>query len=105
MNTQPTIPAAARLAIMESLRQEAEQSHQQYPQYKGYWDGWVLVRINRTITTKMGLAFVEGQYALANPTTEEMPNLRTGKSWTAVTVYSPKTGANTCLKPGDIQYV
>jgi len=44
----------------------ADALHSQYPQYKGHWDGpeWKLGRINRSVTTKLGVAFEAGDVIL-----------------------------------------
>lgn len=56
----------ARLSA-DDLRAIAEAQNAEYPQYRGHWDGpeWIVVRFNRDVRTKMGLAFRKGEYALA----------------------------------------
>ena len=35
-----------------------------YPQYRGYFDGWVKMRIKRDIRTKMGKAFLKNDITI-----------------------------------------
>lgn len=62
-----------RLNLLEAqamIRQIAEVKSSIYPQYQGYWDGWVLVRVKKTIRTKMGVAFEKGDLTLMDPEIE-----------------------------------
>jgi hypothetical protein len=59
------LAAAAFLFIAEADKQKAP-----YPQYRGYFLNsdartWTLVTVTRTIKTKMGVAFLAGDKALA----------------------------------------
>jgi hypothetical protein len=51
--------------LIETIRAEAEAKHAQYPQYKGHWDGWFLIRMTRRVRSKLGVAFEKGEIALA----------------------------------------
>lgn len=76
---------------MAYIRSVAAAASAQWPQYRGYWDGaeWILVQIQREIKTKAGIAFRQGELALAKKDTLE------GRSvWTA---YSRTNNINTCL--------
>jgi hypothetical protein len=84
--------------LAESLRlaliAEADAAHVQYPQYRGHWDGWVLVRFKRNVTTKMGRAFDKGEIALAKPASRKIGEGRfAGRQ--AITAYSTKTKCDT----------
>ena len=68
-----------------------------YPQYKGCHDGdeWTLIRVNRTVKTKMGTAFVKGEIALARRRDEDMKRVLDGEDgWTA---WSVSNGVHTSL--------
>lgn len=54
------------LATDDSIRDEIEQTHKEWPQYANHWDGWVLVRITQDITTKAGQAFKAGDITLGH---------------------------------------
>lgn len=75
-----------------SLAAYAAHTHQQYPQYAGHWDGpeWVLVRISQTIRTKSGVAWWEGDLAIA----KRLPGPGGWGGWLA---YSIRNGVDTQL--------
>lgn len=54
-------------AIRQSLIAEANRAHAQYPQYKGHWDGFILVRATRVMRGKGGLYAEAGELLLAQP--------------------------------------
>jgi hypothetical protein len=80
----------------------ADAKHTQYPQYKNYWDNWVLMVVTKKVKTKMGVAFDKGEVVLVKPQTEfhkVMPkeNLPYDQ-WPEKefrVAYSVKTGCNT----------
>jgi hypothetical protein len=51
--------------IATDVREVADAAHVQYPQYAGYWDTWVPVRITSRIRTKGGVRFEVGDITLA----------------------------------------
>lgn len=53
--------------MKEQLIQQAESQLSAYPQYKGHWNNWVVVKVLKTIKTKLGVAFHAGDLVLANP--------------------------------------
>jgi hypothetical protein len=75
--------------LRRAVEAAAEAEHAAYPQYVGHWAGpeWVLVRLTRRITTKLGLAFERGDVTLGKrgPITGE---------WT---VYSLRNGIDTAV--------
>jgi len=84
----PSAPAfLSNEAKLRCLKRLAARNHRQYPQYDGHWDGpeWVLVKVTRTIRTKMGVAFKRGETALGRPS---------GMGWT---VYSVSNRCNTAV--------
>jgi len=61
------------VTLLVASKAAARAAHEDFPQYNGYWDGpeWVLVRMNRRVKTKMGVAFEKGEVALARKTPKE----------------------------------
>lgn len=53
--------------LLATLKAKAASQMAQYPQYKCHFDNYVLVRIDRDIGTKLGLAFKAGEYAIMPP--------------------------------------
>lgn len=89
-------------ASISLLIGKAESDHAMYPQYKGHWNGWKLCRVKKTIRTKMGVAFVKGDIALARPNTETIEYGKyAGKE--SRTVYSCLNRCNTCLLESEIE--
>ncbi len=55
---------------LEQIRSEAEAAHAIYPQYRNYWDGWVLGKLTMTIRSKLGVAGKRGEVVLMDPKVE-----------------------------------
>lgn len=53
------------LELAFAVKLVAEESHEQYPQYAGYWDGWGIVRFTIRIRSKGGTQFEPGDYTIA----------------------------------------
>jgi hypothetical protein len=51
--------------IAANVKAQAEATHAAFPQYKGHWDGWVLVEVTKNIKTKLGQAFRKGEKSIA----------------------------------------
>ena len=51
--------------IREILKNAAAEQVQQYPQYRGHFNEYVLVRVLDDVKTKMGQAFSKGEVAIA----------------------------------------
>lgn len=85
---------AARLAALIAM---ADKQNSAYPQYAGHFDSYRLVRISRDYRTKMGLAFVKGEIAIASPIVEV---IRGGpfEGEQAFTVYSTRNECNTSVR-------
>ena len=81
------------------VRQIAERAHAEYPQYVGHWDGWKLVRFGRDVTTKGGLRFAIGDYAIADMTPPALPFCHDG----SVTAYSVRGAVNVRVGRGDFE--
>lgn len=73
----------------QTLMETAQLAHEQYPQYSGCWAAadWKLVRVNRQVKTKLGVAFEAGDISLGRR------NWLLG-DWT---VYSVRNQINTVL--------
>lgn len=53
--------------IREILKKAASEQVQQYPQYRGHFDEYVLVKVIDDVKTKMGPSFSKGEAAIALP--------------------------------------
>lgn len=51
----------------ERLKTVATMCHAEWPQYRGYFDNWVLARATKTIRYKGASILAEGRYVLAHP--------------------------------------
>lgn len=52
-------------ATLEALKATAAAQVKQYPQYAGHFAGYRLARMRKNVRTKMGQAFVAGEYVIA----------------------------------------
>lgn len=79
--------ALALTITKRDLIANAEAATAQYPQYRGHWDGpeWTLIRLKRRVKTKLGVAFEEGEIALATLRAAE-PEYDLPEAWTAWSV-------------------
>lgn len=62
------IPDAATAQVVEwILRRCAEDrvGADRFPQFVGHFEGWAIVRVGRTVKTKLGVAFEAGDVTLA----------------------------------------
>lgn len=106
MTTTIEYTEAALAGVYATLVAEAEESHAQYPQYAGHWDGWVPARVKRDIKSRGATVARKGDVVLIDPesfTTEESPEVIAG--WHApgmVTAFLPrhyiKGGCDTSVK-------
>jgi hypothetical protein len=83
-----------------ALKADAEKAHAQYPQYNGFWDGYRLGRVKKTIKTKMGVAFEPGDLAMigafkADPIDPSLNN--------CVAVYSNRNSCDTVIRKSDVE--
>ena len=90
-------------ATFESLKSIATSQVAQYPQYKGHFADYRLVRIKREVKTKMGLAFASGEYAIATTVRDELPNLPSSGRF--VTVWSRRNKVDTSVKTADVEWL
>jgi hypothetical protein len=90
-----------REIVSKGVRDDAARKHAQYPQYEGHWDGdeWIVVRLKRNVSTKMGLAFEKGELTIAKAV-ENDEHLTDG--WFA---YSLKNGIDTWVRKEWVEVV
>lgn len=89
-----------KTALLESLKAEAAAAHVAYPQYKGYWTDFALVKVTKRVRTKMGVAFERGEVVIgkrdekvSDPSLSPATLAELNKpSWT---LYSRSNGMNT----------
>jgi|ETNvirnome_2_300_1030623.scaffolds.fasta_scaffold111839_1 hypothetical protein len=79
------------------IRVIAYSAHAECPQYDYHWAGWRLVRVKQQVTTKGGLAFADGDFALMNPSVNK-DQQRDGFR----TVYSIRNGVDTSVNQADL---
>lgn len=89
-------------STLEALKDIAAAQVAQYPQYRGHFDGYRLVRIKRAVRTKLGLAFAAGEYAIAAPARPTVLPM-TGSRY--VTVWSLRNGIDTSVPFWDVEEV
>jgi len=90
-------------ATFESLKSIASTQVAQYPQYRSHFADYRLVRIKRVVKTKMGLAFAEGEYAIATAVRDELANLPSSGRF--VTVWSRRNKIDTSVKTSDVEWL
>lgn len=56
--------------LLATLKKDAAAQVASYPQYKGHFDDYVLVTMQRKVVTKMGHAFDKGEVTIARPAKE-----------------------------------
>lgn len=78
----------------ELLIQIANEQNAKYPQYRGHFDNYVLVRVKRRVKTKLGVAFEKNDIAIADPEVREN-GFRI--------VYSNMNGVDTSVNERDIE--
>ena len=88
----------------QELIQKAEQQVQRYPQYKGHFDDYVLVRVRRNIKTKMGLSFIKDELTIANPKIH-CPEFGPLVNVPFVTVWSSRNAIDTSIKKKDVTFL
>lgn len=92
--------------IREILKTAAAGQVAQYPQYRGHFDDYVLVRARKTIKTKMGQAFVKDELAIAYPVIYDQERIdRHGrvKPYQTIVVWSNNNRCDTHVLLNEIQ--
>lgn len=58
-------PYGDRTLELVAAAAEERVGAERFPQYRGYFSGWKVVRVTRSVKTKMGQAFLAGDLTLA----------------------------------------
>jgi hypothetical protein len=90
-------------ATLTSLKTIATEQVAQYPQYKGHFARYRLVRIKCDVKTKAGLAFARGEYALATEKEDALPGLPSSGKF--VTVWSRRNQVDTSVRVSDVEWL
>ncbi len=93
-------------AVREEVIRQADEAHARYPQYAGHWDGpeWFVVRITRTVKTKMGVAFEAGEITLAKHSRIDPRDLAiVGPRPLFVTAYSIRNKIDTSVQAAYVE--
>lgn len=89
---------------LQSLKMLAASQVAKYPQYAGHFDNYRLARIKRDIRTKMGLAFIRGEYVIAVERKAEVWNgvevLPAG-----VTAWSRRNSCDTYIRAAHVEWL
>lgn len=87
-----------------ALRAQANAAHSQYPQYRGYWDTWVVGTVKRDIRTKLGQAFLKGDRVLVQREIRDITDVTFSKRKDTkfLTAYSFRNRCNTSVSLKDI---
>ncbi len=89
INAQYGLTGNVKQARLE-VTSYADDGHCQYPQYKGHWDDYELVRVTMDLTTKSGVAFLKGDITIGKRNSSMMFG-------TDFTVYSIRNAIDTRL--------
>lgn len=90
-------------ATLRHLQNTAIEQVAQYPQYRGHFASYRLVKIKCDVKTKAGLAFKRGEYAIATKNHEEMPKLPSSGRF--VTVWSRRNKIDTSVRTADVEWL
>jgi hypothetical protein len=90
-------------ATLTSLKTTAATQVAQYPQYRGHFASYRLVRVTRDVKTKMGLAFARGEYAIATEHKDELPGLPSSGKF--ATVWSRRNQIDTSVRVTDVEWI
>lgn len=91
--------------VRSSIIESAEQATAKFPQYRGKWDGHKLIRVKRTIKTKLGVAFVAGELTVAQDATLGLQPKYQDEVKGCVSAWSKRNGIDTILKLKDIEWM
>jgi hypothetical protein len=90
-------------ATLTTLKSTATAQVARYPQYKGHFSGYRLVRLKCDVKTKMGLAFARGEYAIATEKKDDLPGLPSSGRF--VTVWSRRNQIDTSVRVSDVEWL
>ncbi len=91
-------------AIRKQLVAKADAQMARWPQYKGHFDGYVVVRVKKDLKTKMGLAFAAGEVAIASPAVH-FPDGGPYTKIPFVTVYSSRNACDTSIRKSQVEFL
>jgi len=92
--------------IRNTLKTAAAAQVKQYPQYRGHFDNYVLVRARKNVKSKLGLSFTKDELAIARPVVyEDQRTLPSGrvKNYQTIVVWSLTTRGDTHVILDEIQ--
>lgn len=90
-------------ATLKSLQAIATAQVVQWPQYKNHFTNYRLVKITKDITTKAGLAFKCGEYAIATEHQDALPHLPSSGKF--VTVWSRRNQIDTSVRVTCVEWL
>ncbi len=91
------------IATLRHLQSTATDQVAQWPQYNGHFAGYKLVRIKAEVKTKAGLAFTQGEYAIATPHRDPLPGLPSSGKF--VTVWSRRNKVDTSVRVTEVEWL
>ncbi len=92
--------------IRETLKTAAATQVARYPQYRGHFEYYVLVRARKNVKSKMGQSFVKDELAVARPVVyDEQRTLPSGrvKNYQTIVVWSLTNRCDTHVILDEIQ--
>lgn len=92
-------------ATLSFLRARAAAAMAKYPQYAGHFDGYRLARMKRDVKTKMGQAFVKGEYVIAVESEPVFASNGVLAAGFRITAWSHLNTCDTAIKPSDLEWV
>lgn len=90
-------------ATLESLKSIATTQVASFKQYKNHFTSYRLVRVTCDVTTKLGLAFARGEYAIATEHRDELPGLPSSGKF--VTVWSRRNKVDTSVRATHVEWI
>jgi hypothetical protein len=96
MNTTTDIKAT-----LECLKATAASQVKQYPQYANHFAGYRLALMKRDVKTKMGLAFIKGEFVIVAPD----GGFTLPGTTKFVTAWSRRNAIDTSVKAADLEFV
>lgn len=90
------------------LKMAAAAQVQKYPQYRGHFDDYVLVRARKDIKSKLGRAFKKDEVAIARPVVYVDQRTLPGglaKVYNTIVVWSMSNRCDTHVIMDDIQFI
>lgn len=92
--------------IREILKTAAAGQVAQYPQYRGHFEDYVLVRARKNVKSKMGQSFVKDELAVARPVVYDQQRTLPGgrvKNYQTIVVWSNTNRCDTHVVLDEIQ--